>query len=343
MPTDRRTLARASTVIHPLGGRIDTPLLVPSFSSKGFVDVRDEESEVEKALRISSEWITEAMLVSAYDIHYKFIPPPEALDGTPSVIIVDSGGYEAGIDHDLSVAAVFPYEPKPWTLTELVKVLDAWPDRYAAIFVSFDRPDERLPVAEQVAAARELFGRYPLQLSNMLLKPETKDQHTLKKPLEVVSAEPSIVAGFSFIGVTEKELGGSLLDRMVALARLRLKLDEAGVTAPIQVFGALDPVSSCLYFLSGAEVFDGLTWLRYGYETGLCIYRANYGALNVGIQTRDDLVRVKTITENYYSLQKLQIAMQKFANDRDFRVFEQHERFLSEAYDQLRTRVKEAP
>jgi hypothetical protein len=34
-------------------------------------------------------------------------------------------------------------------------------------------------------------------------------------------------------------------------------LDEAGVKSPIHVFGALDPLTVCLYFVAGAEVFDG--------------------------------------------------------------------------------------
>ena len=40
-----------------------TPLLIPSFSSKGF-------PEIDKVIRYSSELIDGAALVSSYDLHY---------------------------------------------------------------------------------------------------------------------------------------------------------------------------------------------------------------------------------------------------------------------------------
>ena len=46
-----------------------TPLLIPSFSSKGFPDV-------DKIIKYSSELIDGVMLVSAYDLHYAKVLPP---------------------------------------------------------------------------------------------------------------------------------------------------------------------------------------------------------------------------------------------------------------------------
>ena len=54
--------------------------------------------------------------------------------------------------------------------------------------------------------------------------------------------------------VIEKELGDSALVRMERIARLRRALDDAEVKAPVHVFGALDPILSCMYFLAGAEI-----------------------------------------------------------------------------------------
>ncbi len=60
---------------------------------------------------------------------------------------------------------------------------------------------------------------------------------------------------FTFIGVTEKELGGSTLDRMVNLAKIRQALDTHEILSPIHVFGSLDPLTSILYFSGGSRSF----------------------------------------------------------------------------------------
>ena len=73
-----------------------------------------------------------------------------------------------------------------------------------------------------------------------------------------MSANVSVLEGFDLVGVTEKELGNSLLNRLHNTSRLRMALDEVSNEAPIHVFGSLDPLNVPLYFAAGAEVFDGL-------------------------------------------------------------------------------------
>ena len=46
--------------------------------------------------------------------------------------------------------------------------------------------------------------------------------------------------GFDVVGVTERELGDSIFDRLVALRTLRSILDSARVNSPIHVFGGLE-------------------------------------------------------------------------------------------------------
>src|ERR1039458_1726311 len=71
-----------------------TPILVPSFSSRAF-----ERYKVSDVLRFAKELITDEILVSAYDIHYNGIPKRLKF---PSLVFLDSGGYEASQDQDLS-------------------------------------------------------------------------------------------------------------------------------------------------------------------------------------------------------------------------------------------------
>jgi hypothetical protein len=141
--------------------------------------------------------------------------------------------------------------------------------------VSFDKPTERKELQQQIDEAKRLFARYPHQLNTLLIKPETEDQRYVQ--IKNVLAKVDDLNSFDIIGMTEDELGNSVLKRMVNIASVRLAMDDAGITTPIHVYGSLDPLTSVLYFLSGAEIFDGLTWLRFGYADGSACYRANYG------------------------------------------------------------------
>jgi len=71
-----------------------TPTLVPSFSSKAF-----ERDKVKDVLGFAQELITESILISAYDIQYHQVPVKVTF---PSLVFLDSGGYEASQDQDLS-------------------------------------------------------------------------------------------------------------------------------------------------------------------------------------------------------------------------------------------------
>ena len=65
---------------------IKTPMLVPSFSSKGFMEINNIHSMLNK-------YITNSKLVSAYDLYYKNILS-EDIYGS-EIVFLDSGGYES--------------------------------------------------------------------------------------------------------------------------------------------------------------------------------------------------------------------------------------------------------
>ena len=99
-------LARTTTLIHPSGERLETPLLVPSFSSKGFGTDASGASEVRRILSIAEEYLTESMLVSAYDIYHDHVGLP--MSALTNIVLVDSGGYETSDLHDLSRPTINP-------------------------------------------------------------------------------------------------------------------------------------------------------------------------------------------------------------------------------------------
>lgn len=332
-------LCRSTTLRHPSGAALRTPLLVPSFSSKGARFDNKGKSEIKDVFRITAEMLIESMLVSAYDIRYGHLPKPDRFPFTPTLTFVDSGGYETGVDYDFSSVFRHNYKAERWDLNRLTSVLDSWPDRIPAVFVNFDKASAGKTVAKQIEDANKLFMRYPKHLHNFLLKPTRRCKGILSNTLNAAQTVITKLGTFGVIGVTEKELGHSMLDRMETVARLRMSLDGAGVAAPIQVFGALDTLSTCLYFLAGAEIFDGLTWLRYAYSEGKCVYPQNYGVLQVGIDQHDDYVQTKIFSDNYNELRRLQLSLKDFVSTKDFSKLQPYSEILRAANDSLVARI----
>lgn len=131
---------------------IDTPLLVPSFSSKAVVDSN-------AALQASEEYLFESFLVSAYDVHYKYIDAPDY--EYSEIVFLDSGGYEAAKIAEVSELGYIPSTPKEWDESNHRKVLSAWPDDIPTIAVSYDHPNHRVELSEQITAAQELHSEFP--------------------------------------------------------------------------------------------------------------------------------------------------------------------------------------
>ncbi|WP_288960303.1 hypothetical protein [uncultured Sulfitobacter sp.] len=299
-----------------------TPILLPSFSSKGF-------PKVAEILKTMEEFISDEILVSAYDIHYKKIKGPFDF---AEVVFLDSGGYEASKDHELSEIYEGDYGPSDWTPEYHSKVIDGWDCMSPTVFVSYDgKGSERVPIAEQIARAKALTVPKNNSAKALLLKPETEDARRLNV-CEILK-HIQIMDGFAVIGVTEKEVGNSTLDRMVNIARIRKELDQYHKDIPIHVFGSLDTISTYLYFLAGADIFDGLTWLRYAFHDGDTIYRHNFGTLTQPPNLNSDIVEGRSWSHNYQYMRQMQLNMGKFIMDESFAHFGKHHEILKSCYD----------
>ena len=329
-------LARKSELYHPLGVTLETPMLVPSFSSKGFGLERSGDSEVNAICSVASEYLTETMLISAFDLACHSLPI--LTSAITELTFVDSGGYEISDYHDLSAIYRHPLKLEDWSVEKLTEVYSLWPNHIPAVFVNYDHPKLRLPLNEQIEVAKAFLAKYPRQLHTLLIKPETKDQNYVQVRNVISSCED--LRDFQIIGFTEKELGNSILKRMMNIAEIRLSMDDKNIKVPIHIYGSLDPISSILYFLSGAEIFDGLTWLRYGYSKGHACYWSNFGAKALGIYRDDDFIKAKTIQENLNYLNELTSQMHKFLLDFDFNKFIHDPKFFEESYELLRTKIK---
>lgn len=298
-----------------------TPLLIPSFSSKGF-------PEVKKIIDYSKEVITDVILVSAYDLFYQNISPP--FDFVP-LIFLDSGGYEASKDTELSDFEGKEHKEKEWSQTSLQKVASEWKQTTPTVLISYDHPKERVSIKQQIDRAKALMAQHPTFIKEILLKPHSSQKVYLD--IDVVTEHVHDLASFDVIGVTEKELGNSIIARMKSIAKIRMALTKAGLDTPIHVFGSLDTVTTPMYFVAGADIFDGLTWLRFAFYQGQTIYKQNYGALEYGAAVQVHLLDGHCLNDNYYYMKSLEDQMRTFLPSRDWTKFQHHAAMLERAYN----------
>jgi hypothetical protein len=322
-------LAREGVVQHKGSQLFRTPLLVPSFSSKGFPDMK-------KIVALMSEFITDAVLVSAYDRYYGHFTAKTL--SFPSVIFLDSGGYEARVEHDLSESYGKDYKPSKWTAEYHRSVIKEWEASVPTVLVSFDSPARHSMIERQIAAALKLKQEFPDSPHELLIKPEHKSELLDMELLPKVLGE---LGNFTIIGFTEHELDNRIIGRMQKIARARRILDDAGIQAPIHIFGSLDTFSTALYFLSGAEIFDGLTWLRFGFYEGQTVYKQNYSSIKGenGILKNARELSHAMWKDNYYYLESLRDQMRNFARTENYESFEQISSKLESAFHQLEARL----
>lgn len=298
-----------------------TPLLIPSFSSKGFPDVKD-------IIAFGSEFITDVALISAYDLHHNLVSGPIDF---PELVFLDSGGYEASKDVELSEVLDGVHKPEPWTRAMHEAQLEKWVSRAPTVLISFDSPGEKVSLDVQIERANSMAPSQSGCLREILLKPETTNQVRLQ--MEEIVKQIHKLADFDIIGVTEKEVGNSVTDRMKNIARLRRALQKAGLETPIHVFGSLDTISTPLYFLAGADIFDGLTWLRYAYHEGYTIYRQNFGALHLGVTVKSNMVNPRCWSANYQYMKNMEAEMRRFLKSGDYKTFQHHSELFRKAME----------
>jgi hypothetical protein len=319
-------LAERRELNFPDGTCLRTPILIPSFSSR--------IPKIEKIFRASEEFIDGPILISAYDVKHKHLHAPFDFG---NAIFLDSGGYEASIDSDLSDVSSLPAQGKDWTEGEHLSVLAEWVSKVPAVIISYDHPKVRLPLSKQIGVAAEL-ALPKNSLREILLKPETEGQHFVQ--IESIRKNIHSLSKFDVIGVTEKEIGNSVLERMQHIATMRLALNKAGIASPIHIFGSLDTVTTLFYFVAGADIFDGLTWLRYAFKDGRTLYRQDFGITDLGIGTKFPLVEALCWARNYQYMKEMVLEMRRFLKGNDFGVFKHHSEILRAAFQSVDEEVR---
>ena len=326
-------LARRTTLTHPSAGEMELPLLVPAFSSKGF-DFKEtrkgtnrrDYSMVAYELEDFARFPSRSVLISAYDLHFKHMRAPkmrakrtEDYLRNAALVFLDSGGYELSVDFDLTECKSFIYRPKDGfgeaeyetVLHQLTHLAEPMP----LVITNFDHSAKGKPLSEQIAAARTLFNRFQGTLSDFIIKPWKGRGGGVVDPSKMTDDDFGNLRGFDIIGITEKDLGRNLLDRLRSVAVFRRKLSDAGVTAPIHVWGGLDPITTPLYFFAGAEIFDGISWLRYAFRNGVAINRASYSVLTeAGVGAPRQLNHMYANVDNLTAMRNQEDALQQWVD-----------------------------
>ena len=308
------------------GIELSTPLLVPSLSSRagGLIPYQQSPDHAPNPTRCSIihsdsliDGIEESLLISAFDIHHGFLVDSDAFTrrfrnsryAQPRLLFIDSGWYEKGtlpIDRQFGESQD---EPLEWNEADYRRTIDGLDDDVRPIVVSWDHFGS---YPEQIAAGQNFFGSRTSVASTMLLKPPDNLQvHDFRK---FSGEDVANLRAFDIIGVTEREIGESILDRLVTIAQLRRHLDNAGVESPIHIFGGLDPLYTPLYFAAGGELFDGLGWLRYAYREGVAMHRDTAALLDRQINRSRLRTWIRVCLQNLDELGRLSEDLRIFAH-----------------------------
>lgn len=228
---------------------------------------------------------------------------------------------------ELSEVRSGDYEPAEWSIDHHAAVIAAWTCSRPTVFVSYDHPKHRFSTVEQIDRADETLPKGDALFREILFKPEAEGD--VEADVSAIIANVHRLAAFDAVGVTEKEIGQNLQARMVSIARIRKALDGAGLgTIPIHVFGSLDTISTPLYFVAGADIFDGLTWLRFAYHEGMTVYQHNSAAIRHGTEIRADLVPALCFSSNYHYMKTMRREMQSYIRNGSFDSFKYHKDFI---------------
>lgn len=230
-----------------------TPNYIPSFSS------REDHYLKERINALLDEIPQQVILISAYDyynlkraghITTKFIEK----SFKEKLLFLDSGGYELQFS-----------DGDDWTPLKYKQTIE---EMHPAFFVEYDRiPSYKKPsdtnslIYESIEFLKDYStnGRVLLMHFSLMNNPQ-KEIQSFVKTLQKFSDY------FDILGIPEREMGANIIQRTQFIYYLRKELDKEEILKPIHIFGCSDPISLILLTLSGADIFDGLGWIKDAFD-----------------------------------------------------------------------------
>ena len=282
---------------------VPSPLLVPSFSSCGFQRVAEIYEEMKDKLY-------GVCLVSAADLASGCIPA-SVIDEV-NVIVIDSGMYESRKQMDECAARGLPVADRPWSRDEYFEIAADVDAAANGILVNYDGYE---PLEEQIGRAAEDFSHAPHTAKDFLVKPESPARLV---NVARVARYVDDLSQFDIVGVATREAGDTLTQRCRTVVTLRDTLDDADLNLPIHVFGAITPLEVLTYFFCGADVFDGLNWLRLVFRERGSIPIEETAFEDMNSNLHDFELFAEAWTANLSVLYRLQVSLQRYGSTRDF-------------------------
>ena len=231
-----------------------TPNYIPSFSS------RDDQYLKERINSLLDVIPQQTILISAYDYHNlnaeEYIIPSFIRNSfREKLLFLDSGGYEL----QFSTA-------DSWNCFKYKSIID---ELTPTFFVGYDRIPlyhVKSDTLEIINAGINFLKDFPNNRGKVLLLHFSIQN----KPVEEIEAISNQLGKykeyFDIIGFPEREIGANIIQRTVFIKKLRKELDARNILKPLHVFGCSDPTSIILYVLAGADLFDGLGWIKYAFD-----------------------------------------------------------------------------
>lgn len=283
---------RRPAITSPLGGH-DLPLFVYSYSSRGFPDF--------PARFAATRDLAPVHLVSLYDLRHGLTSDVTERDTAHrgGLRFLDSGLFETVAPPDVWEHDA-PTAKSEWSRALYVETanLSAHP---GDVLVSFD--DYALSLAEQIQSSWPLYDQItvPDIRRGLLVHPNGIP------PSELVTTVQTLAPTLDLLGVTEKDIGPPWFEAVTYLRELRRELDTAfNRYVPLHVFGCLDPQTIPYLFFAGADVFDGLAWMRYYFHDRHTYYAKEYEyALEPGALLNPQEVARSLLAHNVEELERL--------------------------------------
>ncbi len=230
-----------------------TPNYIPSFSS------RDDPYIKERMCELLDDIPQSTVLISAYDYYQlrnKGSIDPNFIKKSfkDKLLFLDSGGYE------LQFSTSDNWTPERYK--DIIRELNP------QFFVGYDRippyemeSDTVKEIEKSIGFLKgytETKGRVLLIHFSMLNKPINEVPTFVDKIIE--HSDHIDVLGFP-----EREIGTNIIQSCRFIRQIRNELDKREIFKPIHIFGCSDPKSIILFVISGADIFDGLGWIKYAF------------------------------------------------------------------------------
>ncbi len=281
---------------------VGTPLIVPSFSSCGF-------PQVANIYDLMKDKLYGVCLVSALDIASRRIPTDVTTD--VNLVLVDSGMYEARNTASRQIDDCLLEPNSDWVRQQYLAIAGCIDSGANAILVNYDGIES---IEQQIKQASEDFSHAPHAASDFLVKPESPSRLVNVARLAEHTNE---LEQFNVVGITAREAGDSLAQRCRTIIMLRDALSDAGLNLPIHVFGAITPLEVLTYSFCGADIFDGLSWLRLRFsQNGSTVIEEAAFDLDMSRLTDFEL-RAMEWLNNLRCLYRLQESLRRYSMSKD--------------------------